>query len=94
LGLVGLSVAVILHTAFDYGLVGTDPLVGIIVAVGVIVAGWVIFFRFARTALAVSPFRPEADVAQLSMATKYCIFCGALILADDRFCRSCGARQL
>lgn len=94
-GLAGLSIAVILHTAFDYGLVGTEPLVGIMIAGGVVVVGWMFFFRSAKTALAASPFRPQAHPFQPpATATKYCMHCGALILADDRFCRSCGARQL
>ena len=93
-GLVGLSVAVILHAMFDYGLVGTEPLLGIIIAGGIVVAGWVIFFRFTRTAHEASPFRPEAHAIRLSGApTKYCTNCGALILAEDRFCRWCGAGQ-
>jgi RsiW-degrading membrane proteinase PrsW (M82 family) len=93
-GLLGLSVAVILHTIFDYGLVGTEPLLGIIIASGVVVVGWIIFFRFTRTAHETSPFRPEAHAIRLSGApTKYCMNCGALILAEDRFCRSCGAGQ-
>ena len=94
-GLAGLSVAVILHTIFDYGLVGTEPLVGIIIAGGVVAAGWIIFFRSAKTALAASPFRPQPRAAQPpATATKYCMQCGTLIPADDNFCRSCGARQL
>lgn len=93
-GLKGLSFAVILHTIFDYGLIATDALIGIVVASVVVVAGWVIFFRFARTALGVSPFRPEVQAIQPPpMATKYCTHCGTLILADDRFCRSCGTQQ-
>jgi RsiW-degrading membrane proteinase PrsW (M82 family) len=93
-GLVGLSAAVILHTIFDYGLVWMDPLAGIMTASGVVVVGWIIFFRFTRTAHAASPFRPEAHAIRLSGApTKYCTNCGALILAGDRFCRSCGAGQ-
>jgi RsiW-degrading membrane proteinase PrsW (M82 family) len=93
-GFVGLSAAVILHTIFDYGLVGLDPLAGIVIASGVVIVGWIIFFRFARTAHEASPFRPEAHTIRLSGApTKYCMNCGALILAEDRFCRSCGADQ-
>jgi len=93
-GLVGLSVAVTLHTIFDYGLVEAAPLLGIVLASGVVVAGWIIFFRFTKTAHAASPFRPEAHAIRLSGApTKYCINCRALILAEDRFCRSCGAGQ-
>lgn len=94
-GLRGLSLAVILHTIFDYGLVAAEPFVGIVIASAVVVVGWVIFFRFKRTALEVSPFKSEARVPQPPpMATKYCMYCGTLILADDRFCRSCGAQQL
>jgi RsiW-degrading membrane proteinase PrsW (M82 family) len=94
-GLAGLSVAVILHTIFDYGLVATDPLIGIIIAGGVVAAGWIIFFRSTKTALAASPFRPQPHAVQPpATATKYCMQCGALILTDDSFCRSCGARQL
>jgi RsiW-degrading membrane proteinase PrsW (M82 family) len=93
-GLRGLSLAVVLHTVFDYGLIAAGPPVGIIVAAVVVVAGWIVFFRFVRSALAVSPFRPEARATLLpTVATKYCMFCGTLILADDRFCRSCGAQQ-
>jgi len=93
-GLAGLSVAVILHAAFDYGLVGMDPLVGFMIAIGVVAIGWIMFFRFTRTAHEDSPFRPEAHTIRLSGApTKYCTNCGALILAEDRFCRSCGASQ-
>jgi RsiW-degrading membrane proteinase PrsW (M82 family) len=93
-GLTGLSMAVILHTIFDYGLVEMDPLLGIIIAGGVVVVGWIIFFRFTRTAHEASPFRPEAHAIRRSGApTKYCMNCGALILAEDRFCRSCGAGQ-
>jgi membrane-bound metal-dependent hydrolase YbcI (DUF457 family) len=94
-GLVGLSAALILHTIFDYGLVEMAPLLGIILASGIVVVTWIIFFRFTRTAHAASPFRPEAHAIRLSGApTKYCMNCGALILAEDRFCRSCGAKQL
>lgn len=93
-GLRGLSLAVILHTIFDYGLVATEAFVGIAIASVVIVAGWMIFFRFKRTALAGSPFRPGVRPFQPTpVATKYCIYCGTLILADDRFCRSCGVHQ-
>ena len=61
---------------------------------GVIVAGWIVFFRLRKVALAASPFRPGTRIVQsLAMATKYCIQCGSLILAEDRFCRSCGAGQ-
>lgn len=87
----GLSLAVILHTTFDFGLIATEALVGIMIASVVVVAGWVIFFRFARTALVASPFRNALQ--QPPVPAKYCMFCGALLLADDRFCRSCGARQ-
>jgi RsiW-degrading membrane proteinase PrsW (M82 family) len=94
-GLVGLSVAVMLHAAFDYGLVGMDPLAGFMIAIGVVVIGWIMFFRFTRTAHKASPFRPEAHAIRLSGApTKYCTNCGALILAEDGFCRSCGAPQV
>ena len=93
-GLTGLSLAVILHTTFDFGLVATGTLLGIVIAVLVVAAGWVIFFRFRKTALALSPFRFGAESPPPAlMATKYCIQCGALILADDKFCRSCGAQQ-
>lgn len=93
-GLRGLFFAVILHTTFDYGLIATDALVGILIATVVVVAGWVIFFRLRRIALEVSPFRSPVHMAQKPrMATKYCIQCGTLVLADDRFCRSCGAQQ-
>jgi RsiW-degrading membrane proteinase PrsW (M82 family) len=94
-GLVGLSVAVMLHAAFDYGLVGMDPLAGFMIAIGVVVIGWIMFFRFTKTAHKASPFRPEAHAIRLSGApTKYCTNCGALILVEDRFCRSCGAPQV
>lgn len=95
LGLGGLSVAVILHTLFDYGLVGTEPLVGIMIAGGVVAVGWVIFFRSAKTALAASPFKSQQQTAQPpTTATKYCTQCGVLVDAGDRFCRSCGCSQL
>jgi len=94
-GLRGLSLAVILHTVFDYGLVAAEPLIGIVMASAVVVLGWVIFFRFRRTALEVSPFKPEARAFQPpQVARKYCMYCGSLMLADDRFCRSCGAQQV
>jgi len=94
-GLRGLILAVTLHTIFDYGLVAAEPSVGILIATAVVVLGWAIFFRFKRTALEVSPFKPEARVFQPpQMATKYCMYCGSLIFADDRFCRSCGAQQV
>ena len=93
-GLIGLCVAVIMHATFDYGLVGTSPLVGIMIAGGVVVVGWIVFFRLRRVALATSPFRPEARMIQPPVvATKYCMQCGALIFAEDKFCRSCGAGQ-
>ncbi len=94
-GLRGLCLAVILHTIFDYGLIATEALVGIVIASVVIVLGWMIYFRFKRTALELSPFRPGARPSlPHPVATKYCMYCGTLILADDRFCRSCGAQQL
>jgi len=93
-GIKGLSMAVILHTVFDYGLVAADPLIGIAVAIIIVVAGWMLFFRFRRAALAVSPFRREVRMfPPVPVLTKYCINCGTLILADDKFCRSCGAQQ-
>jgi len=93
-GIKGLSLAVILHTVFDYGLVATDTLVGIAAAIIIVVAGWMIFFRFRRAALAVSPFRPEVEMfPPVPALTKYCINCGTLILAEDKFCRSCGVQQ-
>jgi len=93
-GIKGLSLAVILHTVFDYGLVTTDSLIGISIAIIVVVVAWMIFFRFRRDALAASPFRPGLRMLPAVPAlTKYCINCGTLILADDKFCRSCGAQQ-
>lgn len=91
----GLLLAVILHTAFDYALVAADPLTGLAVASIIVVAGWVIFFRFRRAALAVSPFRPEVTVLPPPpVLTKYCMYCGTQILGEDRFCRYCGAQQV
>ena len=93
-GLAGLCLAVIMHAVFDYGLVAMDPLLSIVIASGIVVAGWILFFRFRKTALASSPFRPEArSVQSNTMEFKYCMQCGAPILVDDRFCRSCGAGQ-
>ena len=94
-GLRGLLFAVILHATFDYGLVAAETLIGILIASMVVIAGWVIFFRLKKTALEVSPFRSPLHMLQTPpMPTKYCTQCGALILTGDRFCRSCGARQL
>ena len=93
-GLIGLSLAVILHTTFDFSLVATDTLAGIVIAILVVATGWVIFFRFRRTALALSPFRFGAESPRPApMATKYCMHCGTLILAEDKFCGSCGTQQ-
>jgi RsiW-degrading membrane proteinase PrsW (M82 family) len=93
-GIKGLLIAVILHTLFDYALIVADPLVGLAVAVIIVAAGWVIFFRLRRAALAVSPLRPELRMpSPRRMLTKYCMYCGNLIFADDTFCRHCGAQQ-
>jgi RsiW-degrading membrane proteinase PrsW (M82 family) len=95
MGLVGLVYAVLLHTIFDFGLVGADPLLGIAIASTVVLAGWTVFFRMKKSALAASPFRPEVlPPMPASMAVKYCISCGSAISVEDRFCRSCGALQL
>jgi RsiW-degrading membrane proteinase PrsW (M82 family) len=92
--LVGLCLATILHTAFDYALVATQALIAILIAGIIVAAGWAIFFRFRKAALAISPFRPGARPLPSSSSIKYCMYCGSLMLADDRFCRSCGAQQL
>lgn len=96
-GLKGLCFAIVLHTLFDYGLVSLNPLLGITIAAVLILASWLLYFRFTKVATAASPFRPGLQRPHLppppSQATKYCIYCGTLILADHRFCRSCGAEQ-
>jgi len=93
-GVRGLSLAVMLHTIFDYGLVALDPLAGIAVASLVVIAGWSVYFRYRKAALAASPFRPELQrPLPPPPATKYCMYCGTLLFADDRFCRSCGVQQ-
>lgn len=93
-GVRGLSIAVVLHTLFDFGLVALDSLMGIAVASLVVIVGWLVFFRFRRAALALSPFRPaQQRFLPPPPPTKYCVHCGTLIFADDEFCRSCGSRQ-
>jgi RsiW-degrading membrane proteinase PrsW (M82 family) len=93
-GIRGLSIAIIFHTAFDYGLAALEPL-GIVIASLVVIACWWIFFRFRRAALAASPFIPIAPrLLPIPTAIKYCMYCGTPLFADDRFCRSCGAQQL
>ncbi len=93
-GLAGLGLATMLHTAFDYALVAAQALNAIMIASIIIAAGWVIFFRFRRAALASSPFKLETRPPPLSPSVKYCMYCGTTMLADDRFCGSCGAQQL
>jgi RsiW-degrading membrane proteinase PrsW (M82 family) len=94
-GIKGLSLAVAFHAAFDFALVATNPLAGFFVATVIVAAGWVIFFRFRRVALAISPFRfREKAPIFPHLATKYCMNCGTLMLADDKFCRTCGIQQV
>ena len=93
-GIRGLALAVALHTIFDYGLVAFNSLVGIAIASVVAIAGWLLFFRFRRAALALSPFRfGLGRLPPPPRPTKYCMHCGTMLFADDRFCRSCGAQQ-
>jgi len=90
----GLSYAVILHAVFDLSLVAMDPIAGITIAMLDVAIGWLVFFRFTKSALAASPYRHGLATSPVSdKPVKYCINCGSTLMPDDRYCRSCGTRQ-
>lgn len=91
----GLSYAIILHAVFDFSLVALDPIMGVTIAILDVAFGWVVFFRFTKAALAAGPFRHGLQPPLVpQMTVKYCINCGSVLSVEDRFCRSCGTRQL
>lgn len=75
--LYGLTLSVVLHGLWDF-----FSLTGMIFGVlGVYLIGWLLFFRYKKSALKASVFKK-----------KYCIYCGYALNQEDRYCIKCGEK--